>query len=43
MTKNSRYSVDAHFHDGAGRVLLDVLPIKAAENSFMTDYNLLEV
>jgi hypothetical protein len=36
-------SVDAHFHDRAGRVLLSVLPIKAARNSFMTDYNLSEV
>jgi len=43
MTKNRWRSVDAHFHDRAGRVLLSVLPIKAARNSFMTDYNLSEV
>jgi hypothetical protein len=42
-TKNCWRSVDAHFHDGAGRVLLSVLPIKAAKNSIMTDYNILEV
>ena len=42
MTKNCWRSVDAHFHDGAGRVLQSVLPIKAANNSFMTDYNLSE-
>jgi len=35
--------VDAHFHHGAGRVLLSVLPIKAARKPFVTDYNLLEV
>jgi len=43
MTNNRWRSVDAHFHDGAGRVLLSVLPIKAAKNSFMTEYNLSEV
>ena len=43
MTKNRWCSVDAHFHDGAGRVLQSVLPIKAAKNSFLADYNLLEV
>jgi len=43
MTKNCWRSIDAHFHDGAGRVLLSVLPIKAAKNSFVTDYNLSEV
>jgi len=43
MTKNRRLSIDAHFHDGAGRVLLSVLPIKADKNSFVTDYNLSEV
>jgi len=43
MTTHSWPSVDAHFHDGAGRVLLSALPIKAAKNSFMTDYNLSEV
>jgi len=42
MTKNRWRSVDAHFHDGAGRVLQSVLPIKAANNYFMTDYNLSE-
>jgi len=43
MTINRWHSVDAHFHHGAGRVLLSVLPIKAAKNSFVTDYNLSEV
>jgi len=43
MTKNRWRSVDAHFHDGAGRVLLSVLPIKAAKNSVVTNYNLSEV
>ena len=43
MTKNRWCSVDAHFHNGAGRVLLSVLPIKTAKNSFMTEYNLSEV
>jgi len=43
MTKNRWRSVDTHFRDGAGRVLLSVLPIKAGENSFMTEYNLSEV
>jgi len=43
MTKNDWHSVDAHFHDAAGRVLQSVLPIKAANNSSMTDYNQLEV
>jgi len=43
MTNNRWRSVDAHFHDGAGRVLLSVLPIKAAKNSFMSEYNLSEV
>jgi len=43
MTKNRWRSVDAHFHDGAGRVLLSVLPIKGAKNSFMTEYYLSEV
>jgi len=42
MTKNHWRSVDAHFHDGAGRVLLSVLPIKVAKNSVLTDYNLSE-
>jgi len=43
MTKNCWLSVEASFHDGAGRVLLSVLPIKAAKSWFMTDYNVLEV
>jgi hypothetical protein len=43
MTKNRWRSVDAHIHDGAGRVLLSVIPIKAAKNSVVTDYNLSEV
>jgi len=43
MTKNQWRSVDTHFHDGAGRVLKSVLPIKAAKNCFMTDSNLLVV
>jgi len=42
MTKNRWRSVDAHFHDGARRVLQSVLPITAANNSFITDYNLSE-
>jgi len=42
MTTNRWRSVDAHLHDGAGRVLQSVLPIKAANNSCMTDYNLSE-
>jgi len=42
MTNNYWRSVDAHFRDGAGRVLQFVLRIKAANNSFMTDYNLSE-
>jgi len=43
MTKNCWLSVDAHFHDGAGRVFQSVLPIKAGKNYFMTYYNLLEL
>jgi len=43
MTINCWRSVDTHFHDWAGRVLVSVLPIKAAKNSFVTDYNLAEV
>ena len=43
MTKNHWSSVDAHFHAGAGRVLLSVLPTEAAKNSFVTAYNLSEV
>jgi hypothetical protein len=43
LTKNRWRSEDTHFHDRAGRVLQSVLPIKAAKNSFMTDYNLSEV
>jgi len=43
MTKNHWRSVDAHYHDGAGRALQSVLPIKAAKNTFTADYNLSEV
>jgi len=43
MTKNCWRSVDTHFHDGAGRVLLSVSPIQEGKNSFVTDYNLSEV
>ena len=43
MTKNRWRSVDAHFRDGAGRVLQSVLPIKAAKNTLMTDCSLSEV
>jgi hypothetical protein len=43
MTNNRWCCVDAPFHDGAGMVLLSVLPIKAAKNSVVTDYNLSEV
>jgi len=43
MTKNRWRSVDAHFHDGAGRVLQSVLQIKAGKNYFITYYNLSEV
>jgi hypothetical protein len=43
MTKNCWKSVDAHFQYGAGRVLLSVLPTKAAKNSIVTDYDLSEV
>jgi len=43
MTKNCWLSVDSHFHDGAGRVLQSVLPIKAGKNYFITYYNLSEV
>jgi len=42
MTKYRWHSVDAHFHDGAGRVLQSVWPITAANNAFMTDYNISE-
>jgi hypothetical protein len=43
MTKNCWRSVDAHSHDGAGRVLLSVFRIKSAKNPFVTDYNILEM
>jgi len=43
ITKNRWRYLDAQFHDGARRILKSVLPIKAANNSFMTDYNLSEV
>jgi len=42
MTRNRWRSVDAYFHDGTGRVLQSVLPIKAAKNTFMTDCSLSE-
>jgi len=42
MTRNRRLSVDAHFHDGAGRVLQSGLPIRTANNDFMTDNNISE-
>ena len=41
MTKNCWPSIDAYFHDGAGSMLLCLLPIKAANTSFMTICNLL--
>ena len=40
MTKNGWRSVDAHFHDGVGSVLLSLLCIKAANTLFMTICNL---
>jgi len=40
MTTNCWHSVNAHFHDGAGSILLSLLPIKAANTSFMTIHNL---
>jgi hypothetical protein len=43
MTNNHWHSIDANFHDTAGRVLLSVLPIKAGKNTFMTEYSLSEV
>jgi len=43
MTKNRWRSVDTHFHDVAGRVLLFVLPIKAGKSTFITKYDLSEV
>jgi len=43
MTTYRWRSVDADFHDGAGRVLQSALPIKAAKNTFMTNDNLSEV
>jgi len=42
-TNNCWHSVDAHFHDGTGGVSHSVLPIKVANNSFMTVCNLLAV
>ena len=41
MTKNFWHSVDSHFHDGAGSVVLSLLPVKPANTSFMTIGNLL--
>jgi hypothetical protein len=43
MTNNRLRSIDAHFHNGAWRVLQSVLLIKGAKNSFMTYYTLSEV
>jgi hypothetical protein len=43
MITHRWHSIDAHFHDGAWRILQSVLPIKAAKNSFITQYTLLEV
>jgi len=43
MTRTRWPSVDTHFHDGAGRVLLSVSPIEVAKNSVVTDYNVSEV
>jgi len=40
VTKNCWRSVDAHFHDGAGSMLLALLPIWAADTLFMTTCNL---
>ena len=40
MTKNCWRSVDAHFEDGARRVLQSDLPMKEAKNSFMTGCNI---
>jgi len=40
MTKNCWHSIDAHFQDGAGRLLLSLLPIQAANTSFITICNL---
>jgi len=40
MTKNGWRSIDAHYHDGAWSVLLFLLPIQAADTSFMTMSNL---
>jgi len=42
MSKTQWWSIDAHSHDQAGKVLQSVLLMRAANNSFMTDYNLLE-
>jgi len=39
-TNNWSRSIDAHFHDGAGRVLQSALTTKAPKNSFMTACNL---
>jgi hypothetical protein len=40
VAKNCWRSIDAHFHDGAGSVSLFVLPIKAANTSFLARHNL---
>jgi len=41
MTKICWRSVDTQFHDGAGSILLSLLPIKAANTLFMTICTLL--
>jgi hypothetical protein len=43
MTKNHWLSIATHFHDGAGRVLQSVFPIKAGKNFFISCYNLSEL
>ena len=40
MTKNRWRSVDTHLHDGAGSMLRSLLPIWAANTSFITTCNL---
>jgi len=39
MTKNHWSFVDTHFENGAGSALLSLLPIKAANTSFMNVHN----
>jgi hypothetical protein len=40
MTHNRWHSIDAHFHDGAGRALQSVRPMRVAKNSLMLVCNL---